>query len=38
MPIYEYYCGTCNTIYQFLIRRVTAETSPVCPKCGARQP
>jgi putative FmdB family regulatory protein len=35
MPIYEYYCKPCNTIYQFLIKRVTPDTSPVCPKCGA---
>lgn len=34
MPIYEYYCKPCNTIFQFLIKRVTPDTCPVCPRCG----
>lgn len=34
MPIYEYYCKPCNTIFQFLIKRVTGGTRPVCPRCG----
>ncbi|MCK7470372.1 MAG: zinc ribbon domain-containing protein [Desulfomicrobium escambiense] len=37
MPIYEYFCKPCNTIYQFLIKRVTHETSPVCPRCGEKE-
>lgn len=36
MPIYEYLCRPCNRIYQFLVRRVTQETAPVCPGCGAK--
>lgn len=37
MPIYEYLCRPCNTIYQFLVKRISAETAPVCPKCGAKE-
>lgn len=33
MPIYEYYCGTCNTIYQFLIRGERKTKDLECPKC-----
>ncbi len=33
MPIYEYYCRPCNTIFQFLVKRVSAHVSPVCPRC-----
>ncbi|MCK5787174.1 MAG: zinc ribbon domain-containing protein [Candidatus Sabulitectum sp.] len=35
MPIYEYYCGTCNTIYQFLIRGKRKTEDLHCPKCNA---
>lgn len=33
MPIYEYLCGRCNTIFQFLVRKPSADTSPSCPRC-----
>lgn len=33
MPIYEYYCRTCNTIYQFLIRGNRKTEDLLCPKC-----
>ncbi len=33
MPIYEFYCQQCNTIYKFLSRRVNTEKIPECPKC-----
>lgn len=33
MPIYEYYCSTCNTIYQFLIRGSRKAEDLRCPKC-----
>ena len=32
MPIYEFYCRDCHTIYSFLSRRVDTETVPKCPK------
>jgi putative FmdB family regulatory protein len=33
MPIYEYLCRRCNTIYQFLVRNPSSDTAPVCPAC-----
>ena len=33
MPIYEYLCSKCNTIYQFLIREGRMESELECPKC-----
>ena len=32
MPIYEFYCPDCNTIYNFLSRSVSDKVPP-CPKC-----
>ena len=37
MPIYEYYCGTCNTIYQFLIRGERNTEDLECPKCRSNE-
>jgi putative FmdB family regulatory protein len=36
MPIYEFYCAPCHTIYAFLSRRVDAATIPSCPRCAAK--
>lgn len=33
MPIYEFYCQNCNTIYKFFSRTVNTEKIPLCPKC-----
>jgi putative FmdB family regulatory protein len=33
MPIYEFYCNDCNTIFNFFSSRVNTEKRPVCPKC-----
>jgi len=33
MPIYEFYCRRCNTIYNFFSRSVNTEKVPDCPKC-----
>lgn len=33
MPIYEFYCSECNTIYQFYSRTVNTEKIPLCPRC-----
>lgn len=32
MPIYEFYCRDCHTIYSFFARRVDTQTTPKCPK------
>jgi len=34
VPIYEFYCADCHTIYNFLSRRVNTTKRPSCPKCG----
>jgi len=33
MPIYEFYCDCCNTIYNFFSRSVNTEKVPLCPQC-----
>ena len=33
MPVYEFYCSECNTIYNFWSQRVNTEKIPSCPKC-----
>lgn len=33
MPIYEFYCQRCNTIYKFFSRTVNTEKIPDCPSC-----
>jgi putative FmdB family regulatory protein len=34
MPIYEFFCRDCNTIFNFLSRRINTSKIPDCPKCG----
>ena len=34
MPIYEFYCKNCNTIYNFWSPTVNTEKIPSCPKCN----
>ena len=33
MPIYEFYCSKCNTIYSFLSRTIQPDKRPNCPHC-----
>jgi len=35
MPLYEFYCEPCHTIYTFRFPRVDTSTVPPCPVCGA---
>jgi putative FmdB family regulatory protein len=34
MPIYEFFCKPCNTIYKFFSQTVNTNKVPKCPKCG----
>ena len=34
MPIYEFLCSDCNTVFNFFSRRINTESQPDCPKCG----
>ncbi|MEW6145872.1 MAG: zinc ribbon domain-containing protein [Thermodesulfobacteriota bacterium] len=33
MPIYEFYCKKCNTVYKFYSRTIDTATVPKCPRC-----
>lgn len=34
MPVYEFYCADCHTIFNFLSRRVNIDKHPACPRCA----
>ncbi len=34
MPIYEFYCPDCNTLYSFFSPKVDTVSRPACPRCG----
>ncbi len=34
MPVYEFYCPDCHTLFNFLSRRINTEKRPCCPRCG----
>jgi putative FmdB family regulatory protein len=42
VPIYEFYCPDCHTVYSFFSATVRTDARPACPKCGrpelARRP
>jgi putative FmdB family regulatory protein len=33
MPIYEFYCHKCNTVFSFYSKSVNTEKVPNCPAC-----
>lgn len=37
MPIYEYYCSPCHTVFSFLSRSMQIPKPPACPRCGHRK-
>ncbi len=36
MPIYEFFCADCNTIFNFFSRSVNTKKKPKCPQCKTR--
>ncbi len=36
MPLYEFYCEPCHTVFTFRSVSVDTSTLPGCPRCGAR--
>jgi putative FmdB family regulatory protein len=34
MPIYEFYCEACHTVYSFFAKTVNTDKRPDCPDCG----
>jgi putative FmdB family regulatory protein len=37
MPIYEFYCSPCHTIFSFLSRKMQVPLDVTCPKCGKKK-
>ncbi|MFC1857454.1 FmdB family zinc ribbon protein [Thermodesulfobacteriota bacterium] len=37
MPIYEFYCQDCHTIFSFFSRTVNTTKIPVCPRCKRKK-
>ena len=36
MPIYEFYCERCNTIFNFFSKTVNTRKRPKCPNCKTK--
>ena len=34
MPIYEFYCPDCHTVFSFFSSRIDTKVRPACPQCG----
>jgi putative FmdB family regulatory protein len=34
MPIYEFYCAVCHTVFSFFSPQIDTEAAPACPRCG----
>ncbi len=34
MPVYEFYCRDCHTVFNFFARRIDTTSRPACPRCG----
>jgi putative FmdB family regulatory protein len=34
MPIYEFYCADCHTVFSFLSKTTNTRKRPSCPKCS----
>ena len=37
MPVYEYYCADCHTVYSFRTASFTPKKKPQCPDCGSKK-
>ena len=36
MPIYEFFCDDCNTIFNFFSKTINTRKRPKCPKCKTK--
>ena len=34
MPIYEFYCSACHTLFNFFSSRIDTASRPACPRCA----
>jgi len=37
MPIYEFFCPDCNTVFSFYSPTVNTRKIPLCPQCQHRE-
>lgn len=37
MPIYEFYCPLCHTIFTFFSKTVNTRKRPMCPRCRKKR-
>lgn len=37
MPIYEFYCIDCHTVFNFLSSSIDTSSRPTCPRCGREE-
>lgn len=37
MPIYEFYCRDCHTVFNFFSQRINTDKRPLCPRCKRRK-
>jgi len=37
MPIYEFYCPKCHTIFNFFSKTINTDKRPLCPQCHKTQ-
>lgn len=35
MPLYEYACNQCGTLFEKMVRMSEASQKPACPHCGS---
>jgi len=35
MPLYEYKCRDCGTVFEELVGKTVPDSMPLCPKCGS---
>lgn len=35
MPIYEYRCEECEHGFELLVRSLSQQVEPTCPRCGS---
>ena len=33
MPVYEFFCKKCNTLFNFFSKTINPAKQPLCPKC-----
>jgi putative FmdB family regulatory protein len=36
MPIYEFYCRDCNTVFNFFSKTINTTKTPKCPRCKTK--